>query len=71
MVDNAKTLDQGIPTRWLVLLGIPFVVGGALFGAAISSGQMWLLGPAAVFGPGVMILGFTYLALTSDTNRYQ
>ena len=71
MVDNEKTLAQGIPTRWLVLLGIPFVVGGALFGAGISSGQMWLLGPAAVFGPGVMILGFTYLALTSDTNRYQ
>jgi hypothetical protein len=70
-VDNADTLDPGIPYRWLLLLGVPFVVGGALFAAGISTGQMWLLGPASVFGPGAMILGFTYLALTSDTNRYQ
>ena len=70
-VDNADTLDPGVPYRWLLLLGVPFVVGGALFAAGISTGQMWLLGPASVFGPGAMILGFTYLALTSDTNRYQ
>jgi hypothetical protein len=25
--------------------------------------------PAAIFGPGAMILGFTYLALTHDGNR--
>jgi hypothetical protein len=70
-VDNADTLDPGVPYRWLLLLGVPFVVGGALFAAGISTGQMWLLGPASVFGPGAMILGFTYLSLTSDTNRYQ
>lgn len=71
VVDNAATLDEGVPVRWLILLGIPFVIGGTLFGAAISTGQMWLLGPASLFGPGAMILGFTYLALTSDTNRFQ
>jgi hypothetical protein len=70
-VDNAGTLDPNVPARWLVLLGIPFVVGGALFAAGISSGQMWLLGPASVFGPGAMILGFTYLALSADTNKFQ
>jgi hypothetical protein len=70
-VDNEKTLDPRVPSRWLLLLGIPFIVGGALFAAGISSGEMWLLLPAAVFGPGAMILGFTYLSLTSDTNRYQ
>ena len=70
-VDNVNTLDPGVPGRWLVLLGIPFLVGGALFGAGISTGHMWLLGPASIFGPGAMILGFTYLALTADTNKYQ
>lgn len=70
-VDNADTLDEGVPVRWLILLGIPFVIGGALFAAGISTGQMWLLGPASVFGPGAMILGFTYLGLSSDTNRFQ
>jgi hypothetical protein len=70
-VDNEATLDPGIPTRWLILLGIPFIVGGALFAAGIATGHMlWLL-PASVFGPGAMILGFTYLGLTSDTNHFQ
>ena len=70
-VDNGDTLDPGVPARWLILLGIPFVIGGALFAAGITTGQMWLLAPAAVFGPGAMILGFTHLAISSDTNRYQ
>lgn len=70
-MDNEDTLDPGVPSRWLILLGIPFIVGGALFGAGITTGQMWLLAPAAVFGPGAMILGFSYLAITADTNRYQ
>ena len=64
-------LDSGIPRRWVILLGIPFVIGGALFGAGIATGQMWLLGPASLFGPGAIILGFTYLGLTSDTNRFK
>ena len=58
-------------TRWLLLLGVPFIVGGALFAIGIASGKMWMLGPASLFGPGAIILGFTYLALTADTNRYQ
>ena len=70
-IDNVETLDPGVPLRWLVLLGIPFVVGGALFAAGISTGHMWLLGPASLFGPGAMILGFTYLALTADTNKFE
>jgi hypothetical protein len=70
-LDNGDTLDPGVPLRWLFLLGVPFVVGGALFGLAITLGEMWLMGPASVFGPGAMILGFTYLALTADTNKFQ
>jgi hypothetical protein len=30
---------------------------------------MWMLIPAAIFGPGAMILGFTFLALSHDGNR--
>ncbi len=62
--------DPGVPPRWLILLGIPFVIGGALFGLGIATGEMWLLAPASLFGPGAIILGFTYLGLTSDTNRF-
>ena len=54
-----------------MLLGIPFIVGGALFAIGIATGEMWLLAPASVCGPGAMILGFTYLGLTSDTNQYE
>jgi hypothetical protein len=60
-----------VPARWLLVLGMPFVVGGALFGLAIAMDKMWMLAPAGLFGPGALILGFTYLALTSDTNRVQ
>jgi hypothetical protein len=44
-----------------MLLGIPFIVGGALFAIGIATSEMWLLAPASVCGPGAMILGFTYL----------
>ena len=64
-------LDGTEAKRWLMLLGVPFVVGGALFAIAIGTGHMWMLGPASVFGPGAIILGFTYLGLTADTNRRQ
>jgi hypothetical protein len=50
---------------------VPFIIGGALFAIGIASGEMWMLGPASLFGPGAIILGFTYLALTADTNRLQ
>jgi hypothetical protein len=53
--------------RWLLMLGVPFAVSAALFAATIGSGLLWLLGPAMVVGPGLIILGFVYLGLTSDT----
>jgi hypothetical protein len=71
--DAPVELDDGLEgpeaRRWLVLLGIPFVIGGALFATAIATDKMWMLIPAAIFGPGAMILGFTFLALTHDGNR--
>ena len=69
-VDNGATLDPGVPTPWIVLFAIAFVIGGALFGVGISTGKMWWLAPATLFGPGILILGFTYLAISADTNRY-
>jgi len=70
-IHGADELDGNPPPRWIVLLGIPFIVGGALFGIGISTGSMWMLLPASICGPGAMILGFTYLGLTSDTNAKQ
>jgi hypothetical protein len=71
----AEVVDEGLEgteaKRWLLLLGVPFVIGGALFATAIGTGDMWVLGPASLFGPGAIILGFTYLGLSSDTNRRQ
>ena len=73
--DATAHLDDGLEgpeaRRWLILLGIPFVVGGALFATAIATDKMWMLIPAGIFGPGAMILGFTFLALTHDGNRVQ
>jgi hypothetical protein len=55
--------------RWLLMLVIPFAVSAAVFGAAIGTGLLWLMGPAAVLGPGLIIIGFVYLGLTSDKNN--
>lgn len=57
--------------RWLLLLVIPFVVSAAIFAAAIGTGRLWLMGPAAALGPGLIIIAFIYLGLTSDTNNAQ
>jgi hypothetical protein len=66
--DAEDGLEEPEAKRWLLLLGVPFVVGGALFGLSIATDQMWMLVLAAAFGPGAMILGFTYLALSHDGN---
>jgi hypothetical protein len=69
--DFDEGLENPEARRWLLLLGVPFIVGGALFGIAIGTNHMWMMIPAAIFGPGAMILGFTYLALTHDGNRVE
>ena len=53
--------------RWLLLL-IPLTLSAAFFAAGVGAGSMWLLTPAAAFGPFALILGLVHLALTSDTN---
>jgi len=64
-------LDSPEAKRWLMLLGVPFIVGGALFAIAIGTNTMWMLAFACLFGPGAMILGFTYLGLSRDANSLE
>lgn len=57
--------------RWITLLAFPFVLSAIFFMAAISTGQLWLIGGALVTGPGLLIMAFIYLALSSDSNGDQ
>jgi len=54
--------------RWFLILGIPFVVGASFFALAIGLGAEWPMAPAFLLGPLVMIAGYIYLSLTSDSN---
>ena len=54
--------------RWMRMLLPPFLVSSVFFGAAIGTGALWLIGPAMALGPGLIIFGLVYLALTSDSN---
>ena len=54
--------------RWLLLLGIPFVLGFAFFALAVGIGSEWPMVPAVVFGPVLLIATYLYLSLTSDSN---
>ncbi|HUK44034.1 MAG TPA: hypothetical protein VLV28_01955 [Gaiellaceae bacterium] len=54
--------------RWFLFLGIPFVVGASFFALAIGLGAEWPMAPAFLLGPLLMIAGYIYLSLTSDSN---
>jgi hypothetical protein len=54
--------------RWLLMLGIPFLASACFFAATIGTGLLWLLAPAMVLGPALLILAFVYLGISSDTN---
>jgi hypothetical protein len=54
--------------RWVRWLGIPFVASAASFAAAIATGSLWLMGVAFGVGPELMILGYVFLSLASDSN---
>jgi hypothetical protein len=54
--------------RWLLMLGLPFVASASFFAATIGTGTLWLLAPAMVLGPALLILAFVYLAISSDSN---
>jgi hypothetical protein len=54
--------------RWYVFLGLPFLLAASFFMAAIGTGHLWLIGGTLVTGPGLLIMAFIYLGLSSDTN---
>ena len=57
--------DQG---RWFLILGIPFVLGAAFFALALGLDAEWPITLAFFFGPFLLIAGYIYLCLTSDSN---
>lgn len=54
--------------RWYLFLGFPFVLAASFFAGAIGTGHLWLIGGALITGPGLLIMAFIYLGLSSDTN---
>ena len=55
-------------TRWMVYLGIPLILAAAFFMGVLATGQLWLIGGALITGPGLLIMAFVHLGLSSDTN---
>ncbi len=56
--------------RWVIPLVLSFTWSAAFFAAAIGTEKLWLLAPAGL-GIGLIIIGFVYLGLTSDSNGAQ
>jgi hypothetical protein len=54
--------------RWYLFLGLPFLLAASFFAGAIGTGHLWLIGGTLITGPGLLIMAFIYLALSSDTN---
>ena len=54
--------------RWFAILGVPFVLGAVFFGLAVGLGKEWPMVPAFLFGPFLLIAGYVYLCLSSDSN---
>ncbi len=65
---SSASLESVEERRWLLMLGLPFVASSCFFAATIGTGILWLLAPAMIFGPGLLILAFVYLGISSDTN---
>jgi hypothetical protein len=54
--------------RWLLFLGVPFVLGACFFGLALQLNSTWPMVPAFFLGPLLMIGAYIYLMLTSESN---
>lgn len=57
--------------RWMRFLGVPFVLSAAFFMALLATGQLWLVGGVLITGPGLLIMSFVYLSMSSDSNGDQ
>ena len=54
--------------RWMRLLTIPLVLSAACFMGLLATGQLWLIGAVIVTGPGLLIMSFIHLSMSSDSN---
>jgi hypothetical protein len=66
---DAAAVASAEVNRWIRILSVPFVLSAAFFMALISTGQLWLIGGALATGPGLLIMSFIYLSMSSDSNR--
>jgi|GEM_PF-3525728 hypothetical protein len=53
--------------RWMLWLGLPFLVTAVVVGALFATAQLWLMGFAIVGVIGVITV-MMWLAISSDTN---
>jgi hypothetical protein len=70
VVTDRLTAEAAEQRRWVIPLVLAFTWSAAFFAAAIGTDSLYLLAPAGL-GVGMIILGFVYLGLTSDTNATQ
>lgn len=67
-VRSRAVIEAAEQSRWVRIVGAPFVVSAVFFGAAIATGSSWLIGPAIVLGPILMVAAYLYVMLSSDAN---
>jgi hypothetical protein len=68
---TGAAMESAEVNRWIRLLTVPFVLSAAFFMALLSTGQLWLVGGVLVTGPGLLIMSFIYLSMSSDSNGEQ
>jgi hypothetical protein len=67
-VRDAAAVAAAEFNRWLIFLTVPLVLSALFFMALLSTGRLWLIGGTLVTGPGLLIMAFIYLAISSDSN---
>ena len=68
VVVNHSAAASAEVRRWLIFITVPLVLSAVSFMAVISTGHLWLIGGSLVTGPGLLIIAFIYLGISSDTN---
>ena len=71
MAQDPAAVASAEVNRWILFLSFPFIFAAAFFMGAISTGQEWLIGGALITGPGLLIMAFVYLGLSSDAEGDQ
>ena len=65
---SAAAVESAEVNRWIRLLMIPLVLASASFMALLATGQLWLIGAVIFTGPGLLIMSFIHLSMSSDSN---